>query len=361
MRVRLTTLVLPLLLPAGLGFAAGVAGAAGAAGVAAPGPAAVKAIALPGATPDGVSLDYLASDRDRQRIWVPAGGTGAVVVIDTKTGALHRIGGFPSAEVERNGRKRLVGPSSATVGTGYVYIGDRADASVCAVNEKSLKKEGCATLSSMPDGLAYIASAKQVWVTAPREQAILILDVSDPAKPKPAGRIALEGDPEGYAVDDARGLFYTNYEDQDRTLRISVASHAITATWQPACGEDGPRGLVLGDGGRYLVVACPDHVESLAVESDGRILSKLPTGAGVDNLDYLPSRRAVYAAAASDAVLTVATLDESGILHAAASVPTSKGARNAVVTGEGVAYVACGPEGKILVVPQSSDTAPSPR
>jgi hypothetical protein len=320
-------------------------------------PAEVKEIALPGAPLDGVSLDYLAADRARHRVWVPAGGTGSVVVIDTRTGTTRRLGGFAVAEVERNGRKRIVGPSSATVGDGFVYIGDRADASVCAVNAKTLKKAGCTTLSSMPDGLAYVASRKEVWVTAPRERAILVLDVSRPSAPRPSGRIALEGDPEGYAVDDPGGHFYTNYEDQDRTVRISLSSRSITAIWNPECGEDGPRGLVLGDGGRALVVACPDHLDSLAASSDGRILSKLPTGAGVDNLDSLPARRAVYAAASSDAVLTVATLDESGALHALSSAPTAKGARNAVVMDDGTAYVACGPAGKILVVPPSTGPA----
>ena len=320
---------------------------------------AIREIALPAAPLDGVSLDYLAADRARHRVWVPAGGTGAVVVIDSKTGATHRIADFPVAEMERNGRKRIVGPSSATIGDGFVYIGDRADASVCAVNAKTLKKAACTTLSSMPDGLAYVASRKEVWVTAPRERAILVLDVSQSSAPKPAGRIALEGDPEGYAVDDAGGHFYTNYEDQDRTVRISLASRSITATWNPECGEDGPRGLALADGGRYLVVACPDHLDSLAASSDGHILSKLPTGAGVDDLDYLPARRAVYAAASTDAVLTVATLDESGMLHALAAVPTAKGARNAAVVDDGTAYVACGPAGKILVVPPSTGPATS--
>jgi hypothetical protein len=46
----------------------------------------------------------------------------------------------------------------------------------------------------------------------------------------------------------------------------------------------------------------------------------------------------------------VAHLDAKGALARTASIPTAKGARNAVVTDEGVAYVADGPEGKILVV-----------
>jgi DNA-binding beta-propeller fold protein YncE len=347
----------PRILAAVLLLVAPVPGATTPAGVS---PPAATAISLPAAPLDGVALDYLAMDRGRHRVWVPAGGTGAVIVIDTKTAAVRRIPGFPVAEVERNGKKRVVGPSSATIGGKFVYVGDRADASVCAVDAKSLERRGCVTLSSMPDGLAYVASRKEVWVTAPREQAILILDVSIPSAPKMAGRIALEGDPEGYAVDDAHGVFYTNFEDKDRTVRIALATRAITATWEPDCGEEGPRGLVLGTGGRTLVVACPDHLVSLAAGSDGRILSKLPTGAGVDDLDYLPSRHAVYAAGAADAVLTVATLDEEGVLHAAASIPTAKGARNAVATDDGVAYVACGPEGKILVVPVPTG-APTPR
>jgi DNA-binding beta-propeller fold protein YncE len=322
-------------------------GAAASPGAAAP---ETTAIALPGAPADGVALDYLAMDRSHHRLWVPAGGTGAVVVIDTKTGAVRPIPGFPTAEVERNGKKRVVGPSSATIGGKFVYVGDRADSSVCAIEAKSLVRRGCVTLSSMPDGLAWVASRKEVWVTAPREQAILILDVSSPAAPKVAGRIPLEGDPEGYAVDDAHGVFYTNFEDKDRTVRIALATRSITATWEPGCGEDGPRGLVIADG-RNLVVACPDHLVALAAASDGHVLSTLKTGKGVDDLDYLPSRRAVYAAGGADAVLTVATLDADGTLHAAGSLPTSQGARNAAAAENGVAYVACGPEGKILVVP----------
>src|SRR5262245_60288467 len=41
--------------------------------------ASVSAIALPGAPAEGVALDYLAVDRGRHRVWVPAGGTGNTV------------------------------------------------------------------------------------------------------------------------------------------------------------------------------------------------------------------------------------------------------------------------------------------
>jgi DNA-binding beta-propeller fold protein YncE len=308
------------------------------------------ALPLPGAPADGVILDYLAVDRARHRVWVPASGTGNTVVIDTKTLAMHRVENFPTAEVERRGQKRIIGPTAASVGDGVVYVGDRADSSVCAVDAATLERTGCVKLEAGLDGVAFVGKRKEVWVTTPRDDAIVILDVSAPKAPKITGTLKLEGEPEGYAVDEGRGFFYTNLEDKDRTLRIDVSTRKVVATWMPACGEEGPRGLALEPAGQLLMVACTDHVEVLDAGKDGQILSKLDTGKGLDNLDYLPERRSVYAAAAGAAKLTVAHLDENGVLKGTASVETAKGARNAVVDEDGVAYIADGPEGKILVV-----------
>ncbi len=311
---------------------------------------ALSSIALPGAPADGVFLDYLAADRPHNRVWVPAGGTGKVDVIDTKTLEIHPIPDFPTAEVERQGKKRTVGPTSASVGDGFVYVGNRADSSVCAVDATTLARGGCVTLPSSPDGVAYVASKHEVWVTTPRAKSIQILDVSAPSTPKLAGSFTLEGEPEGYAVDDAHGVFYTNLEDKDRTLRIDLGSRKVVSTWLPACGEDGPKGLAIEPAEQLLVVACSDHVEVMDAGKDGKILSKLDTGDGVDNIDYLPSSRSVYAGAARAATITIAHLDSKGGLAKTAARATAKGARNAVATSDGVAYLADGPEGKVLVV-----------
>src|SRR5262249_15168379 len=144
-------------------------------------------------------------------------------------------------EVERNGRKRIVGPSSVVVGDGFVYVGNRGDSSVCAIDAATLARGACVTLAGSPDGVVYVEPRKEVWVTTPRDQSITILDVSTPSAPKPAGEIKLEGDPEGYAVDPGRGIFYTNLEDKDRTLAIDAAKRQVIATWKPSCGESGPR------------------------------------------------------------------------------------------------------------------------
>jgi hypothetical protein len=54
----------------------------------------VRFIALPGAPAGGVSIDYLAYDPTRHRVWVPAGDTGSVFVVDVTNGRVDTIPGL---------------------------------------------------------------------------------------------------------------------------------------------------------------------------------------------------------------------------------------------------------------------------
>jgi DNA-binding beta-propeller fold protein YncE len=309
-------------------------------------------ISLPGAPEGGVFLDYLAYDAGHHNVWVPAGGTGRVDVIDATTGKLTPIEGFPTKEMERNGQKRTVGPTSATVGDGVVYVGNRGDSTICAIDAATLAKKDCVTLDGMPDGLQYIASTKEVWVTTPRDKAIRILDVSKPDHPTlKTDKLTFDGEPEGFAVDNKRGLFFTNLEDKDKTLVIDLKTHATTKTWEPKCGEDGPKGLIFDDATNHLIVVCPASIETLDVAHDGAMIGNLAVGDGLDAIDYTPGNHLVFAAAARAEKMIIATLGADGKLVAVATVPTAKGARNAVATEDGTAYVADGPAGTILVVP----------
>ncbi|HEY6205909.1 MAG TPA: hypothetical protein VIW21_07060, partial [Chthoniobacterales bacterium] len=90
-------------------------------------------IALPGAN-GTVALDYFAYDSASGKVWVPASNLGTVDVIDEKTDAVSQISGFKTGEIERRGRKIIVGPTAATIGDGVVYIGDRGDATLCVID-----------------------------------------------------------------------------------------------------------------------------------------------------------------------------------------------------------------------------------
>ncbi|MGH9421948.1 MAG: hypothetical protein ACRD3J_18370, partial [Thermoanaerobaculia bacterium] len=90
-------------------------------------------------------------------------------------------------------------------------------------------------------------------------------------------------------------------------------------------------------------------------------LGGIAVGGGLDNIDYVATRHELYAAAARAAVLTIARLDASGALTLLASVPTAAGARNAVATDEGTAYVPDSADGKLLVVSPTRSTGPDLR
>ena len=326
---RLARLSVPLVLIFG----------ANATAIAAPSSYTVRSFPLPAAGAPTILMDYIAFDPATGFVWAPAGNTGAVDVVDSADGKLKQVVGFPTAEMGSGERKRMVGPSSVTIGEGRAYIGNRGDSSVCSLDARTLVRGACHRLDSMPDGIAYVAPTKEVWVTTPRDKSVRVLDASTLDE---KAKLSFEGNPEGFAVDPGRGRFYTNLEDKDRTLAIDLKTRKTVATWNPACGEDGPHGLRADAATGHLFVACSTRAEVLDAAHDGRVLSTIETGDGVDDIDYAPSTHLLYVGAARAGKLTVARDDSVGKLVAVDSVEVPKGARNPAVTDKGVVYLAHG-------------------
>jgi DNA-binding beta-propeller fold protein YncE len=314
----------------------------------------LKPINLPGSS-GSVTLDYFAYDRATGKLWVPASNTGSVDVIDGGTGAVSQITGFPTGEIERRGRKITVGPTAASIGDGVVYIGNRGDSTLCIVDARTLERGECVPVSEdrtvTPDGVVYVPATREVWVTLrakPGDNAaaksLAIFDASDPHHLKSKTKIPLENLAEGYAVDNERGLFYTNIEDAGKTVAINVRTKQIVSKWNPGSKEVG--GIALDPARGFLFVACGDHVVNLA--HDGKVLDSIPTGAGLDNIDYSTEKKLLYAAAGQAATLTIAEVGDDGKFHLKATVPTVKGARSVVAGKDEAAYLIDPAEGRIM-------------
>ena len=305
----------------------------------------VRTLPLPDNNAGNVSMDYIAYDSHTNSVWVPGGNTGAVDVVDAATGKVRQISDMPTREVEgRNGAKRVLGPTAVSIGEGVVYIGNRGDSTVCAFDSTSLARMACGHLDSTPDGVAYVAPTREVWVTTPGDKSIRVLD-SKTLDQK--AKLTFDGNPEGYAVDAKRGRFYTNMEDKDQTLAIDLKTQKTIATWNPACGKDGPHGLGLDAAAGHLFVACSTLAEVMDVGHDGAVLSKVNTGDGVDDIYYSPATHLLYVGAAKAAKLTIARADEKGQLTMVAQVPTPAGARNATVAKDGTVFLAHGGQAQI--------------
>jgi uncharacterized protein (TIGR02246 family) len=322
-----------------------------------------RSLLLPGADGKPVLMDYLAADRSSGRVWVPAGETGSVDVIDVQSGSIARIDGFPTLEQDLLGSRWKLGPSSAAIGSEVVYVGNRGDSKICIIDAKTLKRERCISvgpasggLASSPDALVFVASTKELWVTMgapplgipPKRTEIAVFDAPSPRALRLKDRIPVPGAPEGYAVDERRGIFYTNLEEDNRSVGISVRTHAIVSNWSAGCGREGPRGLAVDEERNFLFVACTDRIVTLDPGHGGAKLSVTEAGAGIDNIDYVGSRKQLYVAAGKAAVLTLFHVDDAGVLTKVGSAPTAKGARVVVADAAGTAYVADSSGGRIL-------------
>jgi DNA-binding beta-propeller fold protein YncE len=294
-------------------------------------------LALPSHSQENVTMDYITYDPMTGYVWVPAINIGSVFVIDTRNENVREISGFATKEIEMRGGKGVQGPSGVFVGNGVVYIGDRADRSICAVDEKTLARKNCGHIDSTPDGVVYVASTNEVWVTSPGDDSVRILDSHSLQQ---TAKLTFDGRPEGYAVDAKRGRLYMNYEDKDLTTAIDLKTRKTVATWQASCGPDGPHGLQIDQNTGYLFVACSTRTEVLNAGGNGEQLSSIDTGDGVDDLNYSPATHMLYVGAAKDARLTVARVDGAGKLSVVAVVPTHEGERNGVVTKNGTVYMA---------------------
>ena len=293
---------------------------------------------LPAHGQDNITNDYITYDAKTNTVWVPAINIGSVYVIDAKTEKIHEIEGFATKEMSfPNGRKGAEGPSGVYVGDGVVYIGDRADKSICAVDEKTLERKNCGHIDSTPDGVAYVAPTDEVWVTSPRDDTVRILDAKTLQQ---KAKLSFPGRPEGYAVDARRGRFYMDYEDKDLTTAIDIKTHKTVAEWHPNCGPDGPHGLQIDQDSGYLFVACSLGAKVLNAGGNGQVLSSISTGDGVDDINLAPATHMLYIGSPRDGNLTVARVNSAGKLSVVAVVPTHVGERNGVVTGNGTVFMA---------------------
>ena len=235
-------------------------------------------------------------------------------------------------------RKRRVGArGSVTIGEGWVYVGNRADSSVCAFHPRSLARGACHRLDAMPDGLAYARGHQEVWVTTPRDKSN---SHSRCGSLEQKARLELDGNLKGSVVDAKRERFYTNLEDKDRTIGINLRTRKTVAVWKPSCG----RGRAAWTSPRprnhpsLRRVHRPRGDARHQVGRKGDLDARHRRGEWTISTT-LPTPTCCTSAPRRAGQLTIARSDSAGNLTLVATVKTPV-ARNPAVTDKGVVYLA---------------------
>jgi hypothetical protein len=309
-----------------------------------------RAKATPLPLPDGgggIGFDDLRYDATLDRVLVPAGRTGNVDLVDPATSAVTAIAGFTKVAHYGAGHGQSV--TSVDVGEGYLFATDRDALELAVVDLKAHVIARRVPLASAPDYVRYVAPKREIWVTEPSKKRIEVFTLSRATPPLPAHAAFIDapGGPESLVVDAPRGRAYT-HKWKDSTMAIDLKTRAIAATWRAGCGD--PRGIALDQARGFLLVGCEDGTATaLDVAHDGRVLSTVKSGSGVDIIAYDPARAHLYLPGDESATMAIIGVATTGALAVLGVVATVKDAHCVTTDEHGNAYV-CDPRGGQLLV-----------
>ncbi|MDE2313428.1 MAG: hypothetical protein KGL04_04555 [Elusimicrobia bacterium] len=307
-----------------------------------------RVIDLPGGQ-GGLHMDDLFYDAALGRVVVPAGAMGSLDFVGAAAGRVDSIGGF--AAQKPAGRRRGGGISSAAAGDGLIFTTDRANQKLYAVDFAHRTVVATAALAHGPDYVRYLPSSREIWVTEPRAHGIQTFSLpmipGAPPVINPSGFIKIPGGgPEALVIDAARGRAYTNLH-QGVTLAIDLKTRKIAARWKNGCRR--AEGLALDEARGFLFVACAEgKADVLNLKKEGKIVSSLAAGNGIDIIAYAPKLARLYLPGARSATLTAAKVSPSGRLSRLWIAKTAPGAHCVTADERGNAWV-CDPRAGALL------------
>jgi DNA-binding beta-propeller fold protein YncE len=324
-----------------------------AAAVAAQSPPAPPAIPVPGGE-GGVGFDDLRFSPRLDRVIVPAGRTGSILLVEPGQWRIDRITGFSTQA--RPGGGRGVGVTSADEGRGFLFAADRSAKRLLVVDPSTGRTVGGTNLAGGPDYVRYVEPTGEVWVTEPENDRIEIFRLEgNPPAPRHDDFLAVEGGPESLVVDGPRGVAYVNLW-KGETLAIRPRNRSVLAKWSNGCS--GSRGLALDAERDYLFVGCAEGRGVTLDPKTGRVLGSVRSGDGVDIIDYSPALSHLYLPGGRSATMAIVEVSGTGELSLLGTVPTAQRAHCVVADRSGNAYVCDPGAGRILVIPDPFGSSP---
>ena len=205
------------------------------------------------------------------------------------------------------------------LGRGFVSNGREGTVSI--FDPKTLATSSKVKVGDNPDAILYDSATKRVFAFNGRSQDATALDA---AKGTVLGTIKLGGKPE-FAASDGKGEIFVNIEDKSELLAIDPNKLEVKTRWPLApCTE--PSGLALDRKHRRLFVGCDNKMMAVVNADNGKVISTLPIGEGVDATWFDDETNLAFASC-GEGVLTVVREESPDKFSVAENVPTQQGAR----------------------------------
>ncbi|SRR5579871_1510119 len=286
------------------------------------------------AVPDGergIGYDDLQYAPGLERILVPAGRTGRLVLLDPTTRAIVSIAGFSSASSFAGGHGQGTTSAAELPGAdGRIVATDRGSKTLKLVSAKTSSIVGSVKLAAAPDYVRAVPPTGEVWVTEPAQRQIEVLNVGDKAGGGlvHVSNIAVPDGPESLVIDAARGRAYS-HTWAGETFAIDLRARKVGATWRNGCRES--RGIALDAERGWLFTGCAEGKATVVDLATGRMLSTAQTGPDVDSIGYSPTLGHLYVPSGGSADLSILKVGSDGKLTLLGKVPTAADAHTAAV------------------------------
>ncbi len=172
-----------------------------------------------------------------------------------------------------------------------------------------------------PDAILYDAASKRVFAFNGRSKNATVIDA---ASGNAVGNIALDGKPE-FAAEDGKGLVFVNIEDKNEVQVIDARKATVLHSW-PMAGCDEPSGLAMDQKHRRLFAGCGNKVMAVVNADDGKVITTIPIGQGVDANGFDPGTELAFSSN-GDGTLTVVHEDSADKFTLLGNAETQRTAR----------------------------------
>jgi hypothetical protein len=257
--------------------------------------------------------DYLTVDPATHRLFVPR--STHTLIIDADSG--KTLGDVPG---QKNAHGVAIVPEA---NRGFISDGG-GDGAIIIFDLKTYATLGKITAQPDADGIIYDASVNRVLVVSGDGGTLMSLkpDV-DLAAGKIETPIDLGGKPE-FLASDGNGKLYINLVDKDNVAVVDFKARKVIAHWPVAPGGS-PVGMSIDTKNHRLFIGCRKPQKLIVMSTnDGKIISDLPIGAGVDATKV---DGAQAFASCRDGSLAVASETSPGKFEIVQTVKTPTGAR----------------------------------
>ena len=217
------------------------------------------------------SWDYLTVDSQTHRLFVPR--STHTLVIDAETG--KTLGDIPG---QKSAHGVAIVPAA---GRGFISDGG-GEGAVIIFDLKTYAVLGKVAAQPDADGIIYDPSVGRVLVVSGDGGTLMSFQPDiDPANGKIETPISLGGKPE-FLASDGNGKIYINLEDKDNVAVVDFKARKVIAHW-PVTPGGSPVGMSIDTKSHRLFIGCRKPQKLIVMSSDdGKVISDLPIGAGVD-------------------------------------------------------------------------------